>query len=366
MKKIALAAALLTLTAASYAYNPPLGGENLHSLTSPELISGGASATGGPIFTVVPASITYNPAITALEQRVTLDLSGTMLFNTENNLPGDSSVGGGFQLGLLVPTRYGVFTGTVQGLFCDMYSLNIGNSVVLHGGASKDITEKLSVGMNVYTGFYFGCGGGSDFTVGADLGVLYLPNDIGFLKEPKFGISLLNCGKPASSYKVLGIDKKEGNSYPGILTPRVSFGAVLFKTPSISGGFSADLSFPTCQNVVADFGFGVTMAKIITVATSWQANVRELLEQSSDAVSWPSVGVNCRLSFKSEKVGNKFADWKQSEITPSLAWQNLYSGIHAVSAGAKINLGMEDKDAPVIYLWDEEMTEDESTANNGE
>ena len=44
----------------------------------------------------------------------------------------------------------------------------------------------------------------------------------------------------------------------------------------------------------------------------------------------------------------------------------LFTAIGYLHLIKKINLGMEDKDAPVIYLWDEEMTEDESTANNGE
>jgi hypothetical protein len=47
-------------------------------------------------------------------------------------------------------------------------------------------------------------------------------------------------------------------------------------------------------------------------------------------------------------------NWSQSEISPSLAWQNLYDGIQALSFGAKFNLGMEDTSAPDIFLWDEE------------
>ena len=63
MKKVILAAFFLAGMAELFAYNPPYGGEDLYRLAHPELMSGAASAAGGPNFTIVPASITYNPLL---------------------------------------------------------------------------------------------------------------------------------------------------------------------------------------------------------------------------------------------------------------------------------------------------------------
>ena len=76
MKKVILAAFFLAGMAELFAYNPPYGGEDLYRLAHPELMSGAASAAGGPNFTIVPASITYNPALTAGVQRADIDFSG--------------------------------------------------------------------------------------------------------------------------------------------------------------------------------------------------------------------------------------------------------------------------------------------------
>ena len=159
-KKLLCVAVALCAMASIFAYNPPFAGEDVYRLTSPQLLAGGASATGGPVFVVIPASITYNPALTALEQRVILNLSGDFIFDT-NAADGHSEAGGGFQLGLSIPTKFLVFSGTVQGLFCRNPALDVGNSIAAHFGISKDVTEKVFLGMNLYTGFYFG--NGSDF-----------------------------------------------------------------------------------------------------------------------------------------------------------------------------------------------------------
>lgn len=351
----------------AFAYNPPVGGENLYTLTSPDLISGGASATGGAFLNVVPPSICFNPAITGTEQRSVVDLSGTFLFNADKcNLSDDedSAFDFGFQLGTIIPTKYAVFTVTGQGLFADFNTLNLRDSFVFHAGAAKEIIpETFFVGMNIYTGFY--TGNGSDFTAGVDFGTLYLfENDIAFLKKPRLGFALLNVGKPLSGYKTYGYNaeaeadgagnvtlKKTDTSYPGIITPRASFAATLFDTTNIDGAFSADVSFPSFQNCVVDTSFALTFLNKITLSTAYQLNIREFMEDVNYAVA-PSIGINFHFEFNSSRLNVE--DWAQSEIVPSVAWQQLNTDIHAVSLGAKVNLGMADKSAPEIILWDEE------------
>ena len=42
-------------------------------------------------------------------------------------------------------------------------------------------------------------------------------------------------------------------------------------------------------------------------------------------------------------------------MTVSGAWKQLYKNVNAVSAGAKINLGLKDTQAPEIILWGEKQ-----------
>ena len=228
MKKVILAAAFLAGMAELFAYNPPYGGEDLYRLANPELMSGAASAAGGPNFTIVPASITYNPALTAGEQRADINFSGTVFYNFDKvKIEGESSdktVGGGFQAGMIVPTKWSVFSLTANALFADFYGMDLRKTLVFHAGLSKEVNEKLSVGANAYSGLYMGSG--SDFSIGIDLGALYKMDSFSIFTNPRFGISLLNIGKPVD-YETLGIDnKKESSSYPSALTPRVSFASI--------------------------------------------------------------------------------------------------------------------------------------------
>ena len=89
---------------------------------------------------------------------------------------------------------------------------------------------------------------------------------------------------------------------------------------------------------------------IINIYFGWNCNIRELV--AGGKVNLPSIGINFKfaISTASEKVKDS---WKKSEIVPSVAWQNMNGGIHVVSAGASLYLGMQDKEAPTILLWDE-------------
>ena len=355
MKRLVLAAILSAVCAVLFAYNPPYGGEEIFRLTNPELMMGAASASGGPAFTVLPSSIVYNPAIPAGQQRVAVDLSATLLLNVDKvEIEGEStddSAGGGFQAGLIIPTKWSVFSFTTSALFSDLYGMDLRNTWIVHGGASKELNDSFSVGANVYTGFYMGSGW--DYSIGVDLGVLFKLADMGRLKDPRLGLALLNLGKPAD-YDTLGIDDGDDSSYyPSPLTPRASFAATFFEAGSWTGAFSADAAISFFQNLIADAALAFCCNDFVTLSAAWQLNLREIIEGGSDGLSWFSIGVSFKIGITSKTISERNADWEQSEITPSFATQHLYSGIQAVSVGAKLDLGLKDTDAPEILLWEE-------------
>ena len=122
MKKIfAVVAAVAVSSASLFAYNPPFGGEELFRLTNPEMLSGSSSsAAGGPAFNVIPASITYNPALPAGSEILTFDVSGTLFANLDKE-DGDKSAGGAFEIAfdesknILTIQRGGENHGSTQG-----------------------------------------------------------------------------------------------------------------------------------------------------------------------------------------------------------------------------------------------------------
>src|SRR5574344_77140 len=351
-KKILALVAAVSAAAALFAYNPPVGGESVYRLTDPNMLTDAGSASGGPLYTVVPGSITFNPALTALCQRTVASVSYTGLFDTNNSNTSNTKYGQGFQLGGIIPTKWCVATVDLQGLFVSLPEMDLGSSIILHGGVSKDVTDKLLVGMNMYFGTYFG--NGSDFTIGADLGVLYNMKNISFLKNPRLGVSLMNLGRPVGSgYTVTGLDGTTDDcSYPGIVTPHVSFATTLFTVKKVSGGFSADIAAPFFQNAVFNTTFGFAYADIVRLSIGWEANVRELVEKNP--VNLPSVGLSVKFAINSSGISKANQDWAKSEISTTAAWQRLYGGIQAISGGVLMNLGMKDTSAPEIILWNGE------------
>lgn len=313
------------------------GGDYAFRLTHPDLLSGGASAAGGGFFTAGPGSIAINPALPAGEQRIMLNLGYTALLK-----PGDDfDMGGAGLVALLVPSRWGVFSGVVEGVFCDLGELNLKNTVGLRAGFSKDINEKLYAGVALNGGIRWA--EETDWSLGLNIGFMYQLGDLGFLRDVRIGGALMNMGKPYTW------------GMPSICTPRVGLAGTLFSAADekLMGGFSADLSFPQFMNAVLDVGLQVKIANIITVKSAWQFNLRETLDGARNLI--PSVGITVKFGINTKS--NQFMaekGWQQSEITTSAAWQNLYGDIHAASIGAAINLGLKDTSAPEIILWGEE------------
>ena len=351
MKRIVLAGLLTLAASCAFAYNPAFGGESLFKLNQPQMLTEG-SASGGPLFSVSSSSIVYNPALPAGEQRTIVNLTGSAIVDSFS-ADGNQEVGWGIQSGVVVPTRYVVFSGNVSGMFQNNPAMQLGNSIVVHLGVSKEMTERLSVGANIYTGFYFGHG--NDLSVGADLGAVYRIEKLGFLRDVRIAAALLNMGMPMhSGYQVNGIDGSTSNvSFPGIFTPRASFAATLFTVGNhdnrLVGGFSADFSFPSFQNMIFETSFGLSFRDFVFLNVGWDANIREL--SSGARVNLPSVGLGFKIVISS---GAGSSDWKKSELIPTVGWQNINKDFHDISAGVTVFLGQEDDIPPQIILWDDE------------
>lgn len=347
-KRIIAFAVSLFMIALAYAYNPPAGGQNFLRITEPQLLTGAGSCAGGAIFNgVTPASVINNPALTAFEQRIILDIAGTMLFDSSDS---DHTIGGAFQTGIAIPSRWCVSSFLFQGVWVPFENMETGNSLNLNANFSKDLTDTLVVGGGVDFGIFYGHG--TDWRAGANLGVLYCFGDVSFLRDVRFGAALTNLGKPWTDTTVEGITGSEASMWPGLATIKTGAAAILFSTDTMNLGASTDFSVPAFQNLVIDAGVQLEFNEFIKVSTSWEYDVRECAEGSVNLI--PSVGLSFKFIFKAKEDSILTErGWQQSEMTVSAAWQNLYETVNAASVGAVINLGLKDTDAPEIILWSE-------------
>lgn len=351
IKKI-IVATLLSATASLFAYNPPAGGQNLFRLSSPELLTEASSSAGGAFYNVSSNSAVNNPAITAYEQRIVLNLAGTMLFDGKDE--SDKSLGSAFEAGLLLPSLWCVSSFLIQGVFVPFYDMHLGNSVSFMANISKDVTDTLAVGISADMGVFYGYD--SDWMGGLNLGALYRYGDFSFMKDLRFGASILNLGKTLKNTELRGIKSDPSGEFasdwPALATLKLGAAATLFDSSNFDIGASVDFSFPSFQNFVFDAGIQFMFFDVLKLSSAWEYDVQEFAKGEKNLM--PSIGLSCKFIFNS-KDGSMLANkgWAQSEMTVSTAWKQLYKNVNAVSAGAKLNLGLKDTQAPEITLWGE-------------
>jgi hypothetical protein len=355
MKKILLTllAAGLCLSAA-YSYNPPAGGEDLTLISSPSNLSGANSVAGGALFDAGSTSIIVNPALTSDEQRVNLNVGYTFLYSTEKL--NDSQLGGSFQTGILIPFKLYVFSGLVNGTFAPYGEMHLGDSINLKAGLSKEITEKLSVGLGAGGGFAWTTRHsslGKDWSLYADVGALYKWGNLGPFTDFRIGGSVLNLGKMYTSVTRVGIDETaENTQYPTLATLKAGAAGTILSTDVAKIGLGLDLTVPCFQNLIMDLNAQVQFKDAFIISVGEKFNLAEMINKKYSLI--PSVAFLFKFSF--DVKNNEYLEshsWSQSEMTVSAGYKNLYKTVHAISAGVDVDLGMADTEAPKIVVWDD-------------
>ena len=343
MKRIVFSlCALLCTYTFLFAYNPPIGGESANTFFSPDLLGGQTSATGGPFGDGNPAELATNPALSAYEQRVIFDLSYAAVIGFNKSTAGDFGWKGHLaNIDFLYPARWGVIAADVHFFNSSFASLQWGTAASMRLSYSKDLTDKLALGIGLY-GIV-----GTGWGVGADIGVLYRFGDLGFAKDSKVGASITGMGKPYNAGRggIKGMANTSG--FTGMFTPRVGFATTFISVKNFKLGMAFDLSFPTFQNVVFDAGLHMKFADMVTFKTGWNFNLVETLNHRQTYI--PSFGLACTIKIKS-KDANEMNAWEQSDITPQVAVKPLYNNIWVIGAGVNAKVGKTDTAAPVISI----------------
>ncbi len=351
MKKLLFTffAAVLLLTSA-YSYNPPAGGEDMNLLASPANLSGARSVTGGALFDAGADSIVVNPALTAGEQRVNLTAGYTFLYSADKD--NDKQIGSAFQTGILIPFKLYIFSGYINGSFAPFGEMHLGNSINFKAGLSKEITDKLSVGLGAGGGYAWT--NGKDWSLYADIGALYKFGELGFIDDFRIAASVLNLGKMYNDVTRVGIDRSASNTpYPTLATLKLGAAGTFLNTDIAKIGLGLDFTVPCFQNFIAGLNAQVSFKDAFFISIGEKFNMAEVIQKKYNFI--PSVAFLFKFSF--DVKNNQYLEdngWSQSEMTVSAGYKNLYKTVHAVSAGVDIDLGMADNEAPEIVLWDNE------------
>ena len=348
MKKLLQVLLCLLPCFSLFAYNPSSGGELFYMLGTPNLLSDGFSAAGGALLDVTAANIAVNPALTADEERFTLDAGYTALIGGTGSGP---RFGSAFHLGAVYPTKYGVLSGALQGLFSFSDGLDLGGSGTLRIGFSKEVGQSLLLGADL------AFSGGSSFAVFGDIGAVYEAGTfafIPFLKDIRLGFAMTELGLPFRYNSKSALDSTAGNSqnaeFPGILTPRLGFSGTFLDVSSIKGGLSLDFAFPSFQNLVFSSGIQLLIKNMVRVRVSWDFNLRETI--AGKASYLPTIALSVRIPVKTG--GDSFLSrqgWQQSDVIPSTGARWLPGNVTAVSVGVTARLGLHDSEPPVIELF---------------
>ena len=350
MKKIGILITLLSLCSVLSAYNPPVNGESIFEYSTPKLLSGATSTAGGGIFSPCAESIIINPAITAAEQRVNLSLVYTAMFTT-NDLS-SKKYGNIIQSSILIPSKLFVFTGLVNFTSVNFAEMALGSTLNVKANLSKEITDKLDVGIGVNGGFKFG--DYSDWALSANLGALYTLGDVGFLKDIRFGASVNNLGKGYSKTQDIRPLKLDGkaSSFPSLCYIRMGAAAMFVSTENIKLGMSLDFETPLFQNLIISSGINFSIKDQFFVNVQEKINVKELANSYSNFI--PSIGISYKFRFNVNNVAYLDKnDWNENEMRISAAYKNVYDTVNAISSDVDITLGLKDETPPEIKLWEE-------------
>ena len=339
----------LTIFSALSAYNPPLGGESLYDYSSPEALAGRKSVTGGALFAAGADSLVINPSLAAREQRVNLNLGYTFLHSMDE--ANKHKVGSAFQLGLLIPSKMFVFSGYINGTFLPFKELNLGNSFSFHTGLAKEITDKLDIGLSINTGIAWN--ETVSWALGANLGFNYLQGDLGFIKDFRYGASILNLGKNFNLPENIGPASGPSTHFPNIATIKMGASGTLFNNNFMKIGAALDLTTAMFQNLVVDFNAQFLFNNMIYVSIGEKINISEACYNRWSAI--PSVGIGVNFKFNVNNIDYLDSKgWNESEMTVNAAYKNLYSSVNAYSIGADVDMGMQDTVAPVITIIEED------------
>ncbi len=314
-------------------YDPTPGGELLDRFRSPlflattENTAGSQSVSGDVV----------NPAASALKQRIHVDTGYTSIVGN-GALDGHAA-----NLGVSVPTRIGVFSGSGNFVHARYDALDLGTRGSVNISFAKDLYPSLLVGGGLRS--HFGTdGGNTSFGAGLDVGIVHILGPVDFMPDLRWGFTLSQIGT--------GYTLQSGiTGSPAPFTPAADIQATILETETVDLLLHTGFSAPSFQNLKYRAGSQVTFFDRVSLNIGWDVDLLEHTEKGREAGSlMPSAGITVR--FNTNFGGSTGVDdtpfWNRSDIDVHTVWAPLYDDVWAVGAGAQVALGVVDRTPPVI------------------
>ena len=303
--------------------------------SSAQLLAGGA----GSASLDSPQGVLLNPAVSAGEQRVVLDLSWIPLLGLEAG-PDQGWGGNILNLGMTIPTRAGVFSASGRVASASFSSLSWGTLGTLNLSFAKDLYPKLWIGAGL--GGVVGGGTGTvDWGLGLDLGFLHMVGDLGAFKDFRWGGVIRNMGKGYAYTLTPGVLTR-----PPVFTPAIGASFALVNTDALRLSFSPELSFPTFQDIRFGLGAEFAVADIFFLHMSGLFDFRQVL--GLEPARQIPISFGASLKLKNLKIKGK--GFEVNEFKSTLAAAPLQDGIWAIGAGVNVPFGLRDTTPPQITV----------------
>ena len=318
---------------------PAWGADAVPDLYAPSLAGPGAfiASTGGAPHSAI------NPAQGGQAERIVFDIGYMGLAGLQS----EEGYGNIINMGMLFPTRYGVFGGSLRLIQSPFAEFPVKWAFSANLSAAKEVFPRMSVGA----GLNLGVGEDSIWILSGDLGFRYNMGKIGPFENFTWAAVLRSMGKSWTptwftpmggvSFDLFRLYGEEGKPDPFAVTAL------------------ADLSLPSIINfnytsLILKMGLQANIAETIRVSLSWPGgsglNAREL----SDGVHFnpiPSVGVGFNIVMPSG--GRRVAGGRlpsDGDMAIDMAYKPLYEGVTAIGAGAAWSVGMRSRRPPVINI----------------
>ena len=314
MKRFLWVLLIIVTPVVAHSYDPLPGQELVPRLQyAPLLVPGGVT-------TPLSAGATSpgNPAAIALQQRI-------RLFGSYTGVIGDGEIAGyGAAAGVTVPTRAGVFGGSLGVVSAQEQALDVGTRSTIHLQGAKELFPRWLAGAGLTTTITDQTGV-SPVGIGLDLGALHQYGPLGPLEDVQIGFAL----------RQLGIGP------PAPVTVAADIRSVILKREALQAEVGVGLEAPSFQNGILRVHSDITFFDRFTFTAGWHINLREQTDGGIPSGSLiPAVGLSARFATDGAR--------RPVEYTATTAMAPLYSDIRAVSVGLTAALGVIDETPPAI------------------
>lgn len=360
MKRLLTVLVLVSLAIApAHAFDQANGADDTLQFISPRFMAERALATTSES----PTSDVINPAASALKQRAQVDLSYAALAGFGVAIADQGYRGHVANVGVSIPTRVGVASGSVGFIRSPFQSLNLGTQFNLNASFAKDLYPNFLVGAGL--GATLGTQNGFDWGLGLDLGVQHRLGEVAFMQDFRWAASLHHLGKSFGPDTIA----TETTLAPAPFTLIGGASATMLDTNIVDIGAAADLSFPSFQNVRVDLGTHMTFFDRVTARLGWGLDLRERAgsnpQRKRSLIPSFGISVDLNTNFQGEESFLAERGWGRSDLAIKTAAAPLFNDIWAIGLGANASLGVLDAEPPEVTVAYED-TEYISPNNDGE